>query len=583
MMRLILLRHILPVFGLLALCATTVRATPYASNVTKTGTTVNFILNEAADSLTYSINGGAPIPLSGIKGAKAFNLLSPTDTFSIRAERTATTGYSIWNGNLIFDAAAGLAVPSNEGGLNLISSDANPLTRYNEPRGVGVNTNPNTSNFGTVYISNGEAGLTTDSSRMLGGGLYALRADQSDAFGYGDFAQNPPTSPDGFPAFLPNDANSPYRISVGIDGRVYVSDLADANSNVFAVTADLSASDTLFLGFIGTSGNANPDGTSLMPDMNHGSVASAVTTGSLGTNNLVIYTLDEDMTTAHVTGNLGQSTTDKYSVWKYTVNGGPTPLNTMPTKVTTGITPTPLFGDMDRGADGKFYLSVNSATSPAKLVVTDAAGVPMYSSLVASQLLGSPTDMLTNLNSIAVSSDQKWLAGMLDSSDIVVIPLVDGLPKLENRLVVNSGLAASGSDITFDAANNIHFVTSGDERYRVLSPGGHTVTTLAWTGASYTFNSTIVGAGVAGDYNSNGIVDGADYVVWRNAAANATLPNDPTPGIVDASDYGTWKANFGKVGGSGTGVSEAAAPEPAGATLLVVALLAGVGWRRRAD
>ena len=39
---------------------------------------------------------------------------------------------------------------------------------------------------------------------------------------------------------------------------------------------------------------------------------------------------------------------------------------------------------------------------------------------------------------------------------------------------------------------------------------------------------------VAGDYNDNGVVDAADYVVWRNAGAAATLPNDPTPGTVDA-------------------------------------------------
>jgi hypothetical protein len=51
-----------------------------------------------------------------------------------------------------------------------------------------------------------------------------------------------------------------------------------------------------------------------------------------------------------------------------------------------------------------------------------------------------------------------------------------------------------------------------------------------------------------GDYNENGTVDAADYVVWRNAGATATLPNDPSPGTVDQSDFETWKSNFGSSG-----------------------------------
>jgi hypothetical protein len=43
--------------------------------------------------------------------------------------------------------------------------------------------------------------------------------------------------------------------------------------------------------------------------------------------------------------------------------------------------------------------------------------------------------------------------------------------------------------------------------------------------------------GVAGDYNSNGRVDAADYVLWRNNNNTVTtLPNDSTPAR-DHSDY----------------------------------------------
>ena len=54
---------------------------------------------------------------------------------------------------------------------------------------------------------------------------------------------------------------------------------------------------------------------------------------------------------------------------------------------------------------------------------------------------------------------------------------------------------------------------------------------------------------LAGDYNDDGIVDAADYVVWRNAIdSGVSLPNETaSPGIVDADDYTAWRANFGAV------------------------------------
>jgi hypothetical protein len=76
-----------------------------------------------------------------------------------------------------------------------------------------------------------------------------------------------------------------------------------------------------------------------------------------------------------------------------------------------------------------------------------------------------------------------------------------------------------------------------------------------------------------GDYTDNGIVDTADYVVWRkHLNTNATLPNDATAGVSPA-DYDVWRANFGDSSGSGTAAA-AAVPEPAAALLLGIAVFA---------
>jgi hypothetical protein len=65
----------------------------------------------------------------------------------------------------------------------------------------------------------------------------------------------------------------------------------------------------------------------------------------------------------------------------------------------------------------------------------------------------------------------------------------------------------------------------------------------------FTFEYAIAGS-LGGDYNSDGIVDAADYTVWRDNLGKATaLPNDTTAGV-GPDDYTRWKANFGQTGGS---------------------------------
>jgi hypothetical protein len=85
-----------------------------------------------------------------------------------------------------------------------------------------------------------------------------------------------------------------------------------------------------------------------------------------------------------------------------------------------------------------------------------------------------------------------------------------------------------------------------------------------------------------GDFNADGVVDAADYVVWRNASPTDTLPNDDTPGVVDASDYNDWRSNFGKSEpASSAALGTNAAPEPASVLLLFIAILAGSAVRNR--
>lgn len=87
---------------------------------------------------------------------------------------------------------------------------------------------------------------------------------------------------------------------------------------------------------------------------------------------------------------------------------------------------------------------------------------------------------------------------------------------------------------------------------------------------------------LAGDYSANGVVDAADFVVWRDHAIGpGILVNDATPGTVSAADYDVWRAHFGQTAAGGAGATTLdAAPEPTTIALLIMGTPA-ILFRRR--
>lgn len=72
--------------------------------------------------------------------------------------------------------------------------------------------------------------------------------------------------------------------------------------------------------------------------------------------------------------------------------------------------------------------------------------------------------------------------------------------------------------------------------------------------------------GLPGDYNRDGTVNAADYVMWRNTMGSTTeLSADGNyNGAIDADDYSVWRQNFGTVStasGSASAVDPVAVPE----------------------
>ena len=86
----------------------------------------------------------------------------------------------------------------------------------------------------------------------------------------------------------------------------------------------------------------------------------------------------------------------------------------------------------------------------------------------------------------------------------------------------------------------------------------------------------------AADFNGNGVVDGADLALWKTGFGKATGAvradgDADADGDVDGSDFLAWQKQFGS--GSAT-VAAGAVPEPAGALLAGLAVVAGMIARR---
>ncbi len=114
------------------------------------------------------------------------------------------------------------------------------------------------------------------------------------------------------------------------------------------------------------------------------------------------------------------------------------------------------------------------------------------------------------------------------------------------------------TDAQFSASSLLNSVVEGDF-LSALDAGGD---------AKFKAIFDLDAVSLAGDFNEDGMVDAADYTVWRdNLGSNLTLPNDNgIGGTIGTPHYDLWVANYGTTAiASSTATS---VPEPASLSLL---------------
>jgi T5SS/PEP-CTERM-associated repeat protein len=93
---------------------------------------------------------------------------------------------------------------------------------------------------------------------------------------------------------------------------------------------------------------------------------------------------------------------------------------------------------------------------------------------------------------------------------------------------------------------------------------------------TYTANSVVISVtGVEGDYNHDGVVDAADYIIFRKTLGQngADLPADGNHNHqIDVGDYDVWRANFGNSASGSALDASASVPEPANLLVILVGM-----------
>ncbi len=438
------------VIGTAATALTSFMATahPYATCLTNSSGTVSFRLNEAADTVEILWSGGAT-NLGALPVGLTITNIGAASPFQVKVSK------------------AGSGVPTQ------INDDANQVWHFYHSRGVAVNRRPASPYFGRIYVANSIRGTTspTATGRLTPTGIYVIGPDGSDVFSQGI---NPTTSRTGGTTNEPatTSASTWFNLYVGDDDdMVYRSDWTDSHGNLWVTDPDIATN------ALATNVLALLTSSALVPvgvNNNHGSIACSLVTGKLSDGTLKVYTGDEDYQTDPTVG-FGY---ELNSLWRYEIGAtGLSYSNAPNVKLATPYINTlggQVLGIARNSAKGYLYYidSRENANQNILQVIDEATGLQIYDSLTESLNLGSTgNDFLLASRGIAIAPDNSFIATITRGAQVIVVPLVDGIPSLAGRTTFSTGTGTQAHRIAIDAAKNIYVVSSSYERCRIYSLG----------------------------------------------------------------------------------------------------------------
>lgn len=181
----------------------------------------------------------------------------------------------------------------------------------------------------------------------------------------------------------------------------------------------------------------------------------------------------------------------------------------------------------------------------------------------------------------AQGATSQWFFNMgnnnfLDAQDFTVFGRVVGngmtvVNAINNLPTINAAAAqtpATGEDFDEVPVTNVQKVIAQNDITNDVAVMVNNVSVLSFP---------------AGDYDFNGVVNTADYTVWKNAFGSTTeaAADGNGDGVVNAADYSVWRDTLGQPSAGGGGLGGSVVPEPAMAVLAIFAALWLASSRRR--
>jgi hypothetical protein len=173
-------------------------------------------------------------------------------------------------------------------------------------------------------------------------------------------------------------------------------------------------------------------------------------------------------------------------------------------------------------------------------------------------------------------------------SNVANVVAAIGADELDYSLTTSGAL--SGMFLNqVDAAlggGNTHFIGL-DTATQGMKSGTITISSLSQQVQNGLINIPVsfevLAAALAGDYNGNGEVDAADYVLWRKTlgqnVANGSGADGNGDGLIDGDDYTVWRVHFGQMAAGGVGtmtmLADIAVPEPSTCLMLMMSVCLG--------
>jgi len=405
---------------LLVVATTPAWANVYASGLSQTGiNSMTYILNENADS-------GVTVEMWEVGGGMVYSE-------NLGAQAKGTQSWT-WNGTGYVGGNQYTArvVASDNGYMTWtqINTDATPTSFY-FPCGVSVNTNQTSPNFGKIYVSESQGGLTVF-GRTVSSGIYMLNADASDD-GYANGGKD----------WAAAGTLAPWKSTIGPDDHLYVTDYS--NDLAFEFSGDMSTATQLIDGTNKTAGQyvegIHVDGTGASRDL---------------------YLVNSH----YLDGRRGMI--------KYDIGVGPT--------VATNDTGTQYIGpgyfafyprDVARDSSGDWYMNNFRSTAgqaPPVMKFTDAAPPINVAAWEASSAY-------TGAYGIDIYEPRGWIAyGGYYNGYVYVFDMATG------AYITEFDAGSRIREVAFDAAGNIVTVDNSTEWARIWSPGvgGNSFTTESY-------------------------------------------------------------------------------------------------------